>query len=89
MTNQTNQTASAPTSAAIESITRRGAQFYVVTRTFMSDLTFQQGLCDRVAPDKLRFPGVLNNLPFSIMLSLAARALLADLRDGETIYFTL
>jgi hypothetical protein len=76
-------------SSSLESITRKGAQFFVVTRTFMSDQTFQQGLCDRVAPDKLRFPGVLNQLPFSITLSLAARALLADLRDGETVYFTL
>ena len=76
-------------SSSLESITRKGAQFFVVTRTFMSDLTFQQGLCDRVALDKLRFPGVLNKLPFSITLGHDARALLADLRDGETVHFTL
>jgi len=91
MTNQTSTTATAPTTAAklhpIESITRKADKFFVVTRTFMSDGTFQRGLCElRKGGTELYFPGQMNLLPFRIALGLSSRAIVADLRDGETSY---
>jgi len=70
----------------IESITRKGVQFHVKTRTFMSDGTFQEGTCDRDGAI-LRFRGWMNRMPFRVNLSPVNLALILDLRDGETVYF--
>lgn len=77
------------TTGQVRKITKIGTgKYFVETNTFLSDGTYQSGLCD-LDGRRLRFPGAMNRLPFRVVLSPVSYTQLLDLRHGEFIAFTL
>jgi len=67
-------------------IHRASQNFYIVnTGVYLSDHTFQTGRCTFVASNVLRFPGIMNRMPFRVTLGVESLPKVLSLKIGETV----
>lgn len=67
-------------------ITRRNeTQYDVNTGVYISDHTYQTGRCTFVASNVLRFPGIMNRMPFRVTLGVESLPKVLNLKIGETV----